>query len=92
MFEIGAAGSMSGPGTRKRQPKNPVAADEIVSEAIASSKAGGRFRVGGTRPSGSDFERGSETGNLALVEAATTAIEAAGGRVASTAEARRIIA
>ncbi|AUX79455.1 3-keto-5-aminohexanoate cleavage protein [Sinorhizobium fredii] len=167
--------ALNGPWTRKRQPKIPVAADEIASEAIACSKAGaslvhfhaydvttgdqttdvavieeiiagvrdevgvrlyraiagairltldrgatsisllhadsdwvgrpwihncqssfrqdgGRFRVGRTRPRGSDFERGSERGTLPLVETTAKAIEAAGGRVASTAAARSILA
>ncbi|WP_158228586.1 3-keto-5-aminohexanoate cleavage protein [Sinorhizobium fredii] len=56
----------------------------IVAEAVVM---GGHVRAGLE-----DFDLGTETGNLALVEATAKAIEAAGGKVASTAEARRILA
>ncbi|KQX51333.1 MULTISPECIES: 3-keto-5-aminohexanoate cleavage protein [Ensifer] len=49
-------------------------------------------RGGHVRAGLEDFDLGSATGNLALVEATAKAIEAAGGTVASTKEARRILA
>ncbi|WP_063893312.1 3-keto-5-aminohexanoate cleavage protein [Sinorhizobium sp. Sb3] len=49
-------------------------------------------RGGHVRAGLEDFELGSETGNVALVEATARAIEAAGGTVASTKEAQKILA
>ncbi|WP_429818022.1 3-keto-5-aminohexanoate cleavage protein [Ensifer sp. B1-9] len=49
-------------------------------------------RGGHVRAGLEDFDLGSEIGNLALVEATAKAIEAAGGTVASTTEAREILA
>lgn len=56
----------------------------LIPEAV---RLGGHVRAGLE-----DYELGTSTKNLALVEATARAIEAAGGRVASTAEAREILA
>ncbi|MEW5864513.1 MAG: 3-keto-5-aminohexanoate cleavage protein [Pseudomonadota bacterium] len=80
--------ALNGPWGRSRQPGIPVRVADIVAEGVACAEEGAAI----VHVHAYDEALGTPRSNLEWVRAARAAIERSGGRLASAADVRRVLA